>query len=232
MRLSDPPSAFVWPIAVVLCSSFAASTASAMLFHPASHRHVSDDGRYVLVFVSPLPVEEDAGHSAFDANEIRSIRARYASSGLYRNDGSTTPLWTIPYHDPGVDVYIAPDGKHVVAEDWNTPRQLTFYASGTMLRRVYPFELDPYLRLKLWMGRYLVEIGPGRLDAKTLRLTVPTSDGEMVFDATTGKLVSNRSIWALYVNGTLAGVLVVAIGLAAFAVLRARRRASPDDRHR
>lgn len=108
----------------------AGRTGMAYLAHPASWRQVSDDGQYVLVMVSPLPVDEDAGHDLFDGNEIRRIRARHSQSGLYHNDDSTTPLWTIEYFSRPNEIHIAPDGEHLIvgADDWFVA---CFYAKGS-----------------------------------------------------------------------------------------------------
>src|SRR5262245_39214067 len=107
------------------------------LAHPASWKKVSDDGRYVLVMVSPLPVDEDAGHQAFDAKEIRFIRATYSQSGVYHNDGTAVPLWTLPYHDGTHEVFIGPNGKHLVIadNDWNGSygHVVSFYSNGIEL---------------------------------------------------------------------------------------------------
>jgi hypothetical protein len=67
-------SKFLTPIAFLIVLS-AGRIAVAYLPHPASWKQVSRDGQYVLVMVSPLPLDQDAGNAVGDGTEIRQIRA-------------------------------------------------------------------------------------------------------------------------------------------------------------
>ena len=46
-----------------------------------------------------------------------SLRTKYPCSGLYKNDGSTTPIWTVNWYGK---VYLFPDGEHLIRQGpWN-----------------------------------------------------------------------------------------------------------------
>jgi len=68
--------------------------------------------------------------------------------------------------------------------------------------------IDPYLRLRLALRRNVLTVDEGRLEPGTGRFIVPTSDGQMVFDINTGKLVSSRSVFTVYLGAALAAVVV------------------------
>ena len=42
----------------------------------------------------------------------KKLRANYPCSGLYRNDGSDKPIWTVNWY--ALRVFVHPDGKHLV----------------------------------------------------------------------------------------------------------------------
>src|SRR5579863_9000098 len=64
-----------------------------------TYKKVSPNGEFVFVMISPLPLDSDAGSFMEKvALEIRHIRQVYSQSGLYRNDGSTTPLWIVDWY--------------------------------------------------------------------------------------------------------------------------------------
>ncbi|MCY2989796.1 MAG: hypothetical protein NTY19_18265 [Planctomycetota bacterium] len=190
-----------------------------------SWRIPSQDGRYLLVMVSPHAVDEDASRQTREA-EVREIRKTYKQSGLYRNDGSSEPLWTIPYHIPDYKVYIAPDGEHLVIamEYWghtisNIPRGgvVFFYRKGEALASYRDHELIRCFALK-WMANSLFNRGidckEASFNPQSLTYTVTTSQSEeVVFDVTTGTIVRRWSPWPFYLGMPLVGVPLVVFGL-------------------
>jgi hypothetical protein len=66
------------------------------------------------------------------------LRKTYAQSGLYRNDGSNTPLWTVDWNAYGV--LVSSDGHHLMR--WGPPTihgnytatALEFYRDGELLK--------------------------------------------------------------------------------------------------
>ncbi len=64
------------------------------------------------------------------------IRNMYKQSGLYRNDGSTTPLWVVDWYS--FEVYPSSDGKHLVRMGpWassTAQMALSFYRNGQEMK--------------------------------------------------------------------------------------------------
>ena len=203
----------------------AGQVAMAELPHPASWKQVSNNGQYVLVMVSPLSIDQDAGHPIADENEIRQIRAKYAQSGLYQNDGSTTPLWTIEYFSRPHKLHIAPDGEHLIvgADDWFVA---SFFAKGNRLAG-YGYsvsDLVPFSRVKSLVSLRYPSCVWSDFDANNLSYTVRTNQGEeFIFDVTTGSVVGRHSPWPFYFGLTLAGV-VAALGFATVLIVRRGRQ--------
>ncbi len=178
----------------------------------ASWQHVSDDGRFVLVMVSPLPLKQDIEHAGFYAEEARAIRSRYSKSGLYPNDGSTKPLWTIPYHPGWHGAQLAEKGKYLVLFDdlWDVAPEnvLYFYTNGKLVRM---YRQDQFMHLfsaKQW-GSAVLESGyfgvdfpsmpTSTIDRTKHTFTITTAQYETItFDIATGKIIHHWSPWMLY----------------------------------
>src|SRR6188508_1354212 len=67
-------------LAAVLCLT--ASARADKIGPPMSYKRVSADKKFVFVMLAP-------GAEAFDG---------YKRSGMYKNDGSTEPLWTVDWY--------------------------------------------------------------------------------------------------------------------------------------
>jgi hypothetical protein len=137
------------------------------------------------------------------------VARKYPRSGLYRNDGSLTPLWTLPPCYPR-DAYPASDGVHLVTVPqivWTIydaapayTEVLEFYANGRLVRSVRMGEL-------LDVGAFARDRGPGwhawlqaaRIDDAAGTFTVETTAGtRRVFRLSTGELVeAGRSAAAI-----------------------------------
>jgi hypothetical protein len=210
--------------------------AMACLPHPASWRQVSEDGRSVLVMVSPLPIAEDAGHPAFDKNaisEIHSIRSKYSECGLYRNDGSTTPLWNIQYFSRPREgqVYIAPDGEHLVfgAEDFFVG---WFFTKGESVGAYTLRDLVSCWRAKSLITFRLPTCVWSDFDADGMTYTVRTNQGEeFTFDVNTGRMIEARSPWPLNFTAICIGLIGV-LGSAVVVWRRGRQTARRNESKR
>src|ERR1043166_3681948 len=100
---------------------------------PYSYTSSSEDGRFTFVLISPLSREVEASQWNEGFKErIRQVREKYPASGMYRNDGSTQPLWTVNWYAWHVDV--ASDGAHVIANNVWGRGGITFVANGSELR--------------------------------------------------------------------------------------------------
>src|SRR5437868_1532003 len=126
------------------------------------------------------------------------VARKYPQSGLYRNDGSVAPLWTLP---PGYarDAYPASDGVHLVTNpipvvtvrDGVNPADqvvLVFHANGKVVRTVKLGEV-------LDAAAFVRDRGPGwhvwlraaRIDDAAGTFTVETAaDTRRVFRLSTG----------------------------------------------
>ncbi len=69
---------------------------------PRDFKKVTENTEYVFVMLAP------DGWAEHDP-EIRKV---YKRSGLYRNDGSGTPLWTVDWYT--FEVFPSSDGEHLV----------------------------------------------------------------------------------------------------------------------
>ncbi len=70
---------------------------------PRDYVKETENGKYVFVMLAP---EQWERYGKTD------IRKTYSQSGLYRNDGSATPLWTVHWYS--YQVYPSSDGRHLV----------------------------------------------------------------------------------------------------------------------
>jgi hypothetical protein len=107
----------------LLVSSFVSADSPA-----PQERYQKVVGAYVFVM---LPVW-GVGTTSPDASE-----PRYGASGLYRNDGSTTPVWTIDWYAYEDQVHVTADGRFLVrVETWPSTEgdvAVAFYDRGRLL---------------------------------------------------------------------------------------------------
>src|SRR5262245_23170642 len=80
---------------------------------PRSYKEVAPGGKYVFGMIAPGTVEDDVRRwNEETAADLREIRRVYTQSGMYRNDGSAEPIWTVDWYAHGVD--LTPDGVHLI----------------------------------------------------------------------------------------------------------------------
>ncbi|MCE9555365.1 MAG: hypothetical protein K8T91_18605 [Planctomycetes bacterium] len=217
-----------------------ASARPALAALPASYswRHVSGDGQHVLVMVAPVSLQEDLDHfagwpgHANEVEEVRAIRAKYTQSGLYLNNGSTVPLWTIGYFVRPNEVYLAAHGRFLVAaNDWSAHSGflgaslvVAFFDKGQLVAGYDDHDLIQYLKAKAFIcGSWTVGRADSRFDEQTLTYYVRTSQGEsFTFNIQNGKLIRHGSPWPYYL-GTIFATLV---GVPCLILLRKRSRRS------
>jgi hypothetical protein len=182
---------------------------------PSSYREKSADGRYVFVMIPPditlddelKPFNDGPGRAVKD--EIRAIRGKYQRSGLYPNDGSADPLWTVDWYKSRV--VVPSDGVHLVAfpgphrRTGNRENKVTaddlkqvgleFYAKGKLIREAP-------------IAEYVDRTGPlsatwshfgwceeARADDTNGRLIVTTlDDNRIAVDLATGTVVSKERL--------------------------------------
>jgi hypothetical protein len=160
-----------------------------------SYRMFSSNQAYVFIMLPPGDKEEFPEKQFIEefAREIRSIRAQYSQSGVYRNDGSRIPLWTVDWYS--FRVYLASDGVHLVREgDWPSDyatEAISFFAHGKLLRtyRINELVADP--RLLPHSVSHFQWLESGSIDDNDLTFTVLTkAKTKIIFDLKTGAILS------------------------------------------
>src|SRR5262245_15562887 len=165
---------------------------------PSSYCIVAPGGQFVFVMLAPESLEADLSQRPEpEATRIRGIRTKWPTSGMYRNDGSATPLWTAEWNDWLFgDVVVAPDGTHVanicrIAKK-PTTEVIRFYAEGIPIRA---YKLDELVAFPAWLKQsssgywWLKETRPS---GDSLHLEVETEHGDKyVFDLRSGGEVSS-----------------------------------------
>jgi hypothetical protein len=158
---------------------------------PISYKRVSPGGGYVFVMM---------GDPRFDSwgNDpvARQLRQTYSASGLYRNDGSTEPLWTVDWYAHKVDV--ASDGVHLVRHGpWamaTSDEAVSFFANGQLVRSyIVNWLVDDKSKLSRSVSQHFTWELSSQLDDARLEYSLQTVDGNtFTFDVSTGQIVSEN----------------------------------------
>ena len=122
--------------------------------------------------------------------------ARYTGSGMYRNDGSGVPLWTVDWYATRVDP--SPDGVHVVRlEPCPTGlggEVLGFVAGGRVLRSYWAQDLIAHPERLDRSDGYLRWLAGSRHEWERFTYTVRTAEGRsLAFDVRSGELVARKA---------------------------------------
>ncbi len=150
---------------------------------PKDYTRTTEDKRFLLVMLSP----EGAGQPD------PSLRRKYPQSGLYPNDGSTSPVWTTDWASwyqnlPDSQLYTTPDGKYLARLDRATGLALAFYVIGIEVKRYGLYELVPALVNQTAPANGVAWVEKASLDPIQRRFVVETTTGERLeFDTTTGQ---------------------------------------------
>jgi hypothetical protein len=164
---------------------------------PSTHETVSGNQQFVFVMVPPISLDDElkTWNEDFGA-KIRKIRAVHGISGLYRNDGTPVPLWTVDWYAYAVEIYS--DGVHLIRHGpWAsrmTDEAITFFAQSRLIKKYRVSDLVKDRRkLERTVSHFNWSID-SRLDDDALRYTLITVDHRCyVFDATTGEIISVTS---------------------------------------
>lgn len=216
----------------MLCSATVARADS--IAPPRSYTQTTPGGKFVFVMITPTSVEtETSNWNGETAARIREIRRTYTRSGMYRNDGSAKPLWTVDWYAHAV--HLAPDGIHLIRpcpwawlRDDNTPdlnvEAVSFFANGQLLRTYRVGELvDAPGGFRRSVSHYWWQ-QEGRLSGE-FEYTIVTEDGNrFVFDIRTGEIVSASRAGRVLRRGWPVGIGVAVVAVAAWFVWRGRSR--------
>jgi len=101
---------------------------------PYSYKKTDSSGKFLFVMLAP-------GHPGhyLPASGLFVVE-RYPSSGLYRNDGTITPLWTVDWWTAKDSVFVSSDGEHLARVQTDPGPEideaaLVFYERGKELKR-------------------------------------------------------------------------------------------------
>ncbi len=150
---------------------------------PRDYRIVTANRKFVFVMLAPL-YGGDLRHAS-----------RYQASGLYRNDGSAKPIWTVPWYAFRDEVDVSSDGVHLVR--WERPfrlggRGVTFYECGRPIRGYTAgyFVSDPLSYLDFGGGPPLWAKDRRFDDVRGRVSVIPAGKSRRcTFDITTGAIV-------------------------------------------
>jgi hypothetical protein len=161
---------------------------------PFSFAAVAAQKNYVFVMIAPVAKGSDGSNLRDEERgAAQRLRARYRTSGLYANDGSTTPLWTVDWY--ANSVLVPSDGIHLIrrgpwAENGST-EALTFFAEGRKIRSYSVGELvDTTLTLPHTVSHFSWDKSI-TIDEASRTATVTTLNGDRyVIDFTNGGIIS------------------------------------------
>jgi hypothetical protein len=119
----------------VMLFAFSATPAQACsLAANSTAKAVSQNEKYVLISM----MKEGNRNSGW--SDDGNLREKYKQPGLYPNNGSTTPLWTMPFEEGywfkfGWRIYTSTDGRYLVSiSDTYVDTPLVFIKEGKYLR--------------------------------------------------------------------------------------------------
>ena len=187
---------------------------------PISYATASADGKYLFVMRAPGETQVDEIPLVDSERRVsKYIAATYPVSGLYLNDGSTTPLWTVDWY--AFSVIVPSDGVHLIRRGpWAkhlADEALSFLAHGEILHSYKINDLvDTAAALPHTVSHFRWEES-AKLNNENHTLELTTFSKERyTIDYTTGELVTSRR--------PLRALLAVAAAITFFAVARFIRR--------
>lgn len=184
----------------VLCApltAYADSTHTPIPGWSGSYEEESPNKQYKLVMLGNLPWSS-CFHKDDWVQKSNALRSMYPASGMYRNDGSVEPLWTMGYVSWRQGITVANDGRHIVVwGGWPTQYEgyaneaFSFYEDGllTATFRVKELVVDP-TRLPHSVSHY-EWLDSSQYDHEKNELNIRTSMGEVYrIDVETGQILS------------------------------------------
>ena len=155
-----------------------------------SYQNVVGNGQYIFVmlveYLEPL---------------ISSSGKQYPSSGLYMNDGSNSPIWTVDWF--AFTVYVSSDGQHLARMGpWPGLKKgrepdvqelaVAFYENGRLLKRYSIADLiDDPKNLRQSVSHFQWEKDVSFDDTLSELTIITTEDNKYVFDVKSGKMITD-----------------------------------------
>jgi hypothetical protein len=197
------------------------------------------DGRHMLVFLSPAPLDEDQERFAKVPPDYRvmNLREDFPSSGYYDLD-STKPIWTAPW--TGKDGWtVSDDGRYLVRwnffgdGEYDTGGKLSwglkFYDRGKEVKAYDVAELLEYpalMEYTTWDWHYLwTGNSADNLEIRDGQFILQTSTHDYYhFDVATGAITSEFRLWPTVAKAVLAVGAVTTIVVLRLVLRRYRKR--------
>jgi hypothetical protein len=102
-----------WSWVILFSLSFPLNADAVSLLGNQDYQRTTSDKAYILVIFCPPPEEKKPDE--YPCFENTDIRKKYSQAGLYKNDGSSNPLWVVDWFFPLIDsVYISSDSNYLV----------------------------------------------------------------------------------------------------------------------
>lgn len=184
----------------------------------------SPNGEFLFVLLANDTI--DSYNQAGSVLHNESLRQSYSQSGLYRNDGSNTPLWTVDWN--ANEVIVSSDGHSLVR--WGPfpvagrfdEVALEFYRDGRLLRsyRVEDLVREPS-SLPETVSHYLW-LKTSNYDDTIGQLSLETETGEQYrFDLQSGAIVEASGRFA---DMDLVRIALLVLVISGFFVVLLKRR--------
>lgn len=161
---------------------------------PSTYKVISSNEKYVFVMIAPLTLEQEVKHwIESKQKETFEIRSMYPKSGMYINDGSKEPLWTVDWFSD--DVEIANDGLYLVRPGpWARVLEddaITFYKNGQLIKNYKINQLISKKRKLEYTVSHFFWEKQSLFDREKMKYYIETLDGKhFIFDIKTGEILS------------------------------------------
>lgn len=127
-------------VLLVILFAFSVSVFADSEAPPTDYTKETENGQYIFVMLATSDPFFSGGRWVQKKAEIRD---KYKVSGLYKNDGSSIPLWNVYWYS--FNVFPSSDGKHVVRMGpWAQSTQdlaIAFYKEGKELEKYFIHDL-------------------------------------------------------------------------------------------
>jgi hypothetical protein len=168
---------------------------------PVSYTKTTADGKYIFVMHAPINIL-----GGVEAGKAAALKMKYPKSGLYKNDHSNIPLWTVDWYS--FEVYISANGKDLIRmgpwpRSWEKKLSaeegalkqpaVAFYENGKLLKG---YSIKDLIRSPDMLPRSVSHFRWAKdvlFDDRKDELKIITHDGqELLFDIKSGNITQKK----------------------------------------
>ena len=174
---------------------------------PSTYTEVSANGKFIFVMLPRESMTEELKrYNEKHQKVVKDIRERYSKSGMYRNDGSNQPLWTVDPLDWWAGVKITDDGLQAIGQGhWSNLshqmsnathedlKQIAFsiYGNGKLIRSFMINELVDNPKLMRASVSHFEWLRKSKIVNDKHQYEIDTYDGNhIIFSLETGAILS------------------------------------------